>query len=80
MVNSSGFNKSLVPFVVIAEATQGDITAMDAVLRHFEGYIASLSMRHFYGRHGISYYIVDEEMRQRLRTKLIMKVLDFKVA
>ena len=42
----------LLPFSVIQAAVRGDPDAVAVVLRHFSGYIAALSRRHFYDRNG----------------------------
>lgn len=72
--------RDLLPFHIIAAASNGDVDAINAVLKHYEGYIASLSLRRVYDEDGNSYTIVDEEIRRRLETKLITKILEFKVA
>ena len=38
----------LLPFHTIKAATEGDVEAINAVLKHYEGYIASLSVRKLY--------------------------------
>ena len=70
----------LLPFPVIVSASFGDPLAMDIVLSHYEPYIARLSMRTVYDDYGNPHTRVDDDMRRRLETKLIEKVLDFKVA
>ena len=73
-------NKTIIPFPVIEAAVSGDVDAINAVLKRYEGYIASLSTRRLYDEDGHSYMVVDEEMRRRLETKLITKILEFKIA
>ena len=73
-------DSSLPPFPVILAATQGNVDAINAVLKHYEGYIAALSTRQFYDENGNPYLYVDGEQRRRLETKLITKILTFKVA
>ena len=70
----------LLPYPVIVSASYGDVLAMDMVLKHYEPYIARLSMRTSYDEYGNPHTCVDEEMRSRLESKLIEKILDFKVA
>ena len=72
--------KELLPFQTIAAASNGDVDAINAILKHYEGYIASLSLRRVYDEDGNGYTIVDEELRRRLETKLIVKILSFEVA
>ena len=70
---------ALLPFSVIEAASSGDIIAINAVLKHYEGYIAALSMRKLYDENGGSYMAADDEMRKMLEIKLIAKILDFKL-
>lgn len=73
-------NDGTISFPVIAAAANGDVDAINAVLKRYEGYIARLSTRMLYDEAGNAYTVVDEEMRRRLETKLITKILKFKVA
>lgn len=66
-------------FQMIRSASNGDIEAINAVLKHYEGYIATLSVRKLYDENGQAHYCVDETLRRRLETKLITKILDFKI-
>ena len=47
--------------------------------KHYAGYIARLSMRELYDEYGNPHLCVDEELRRRLETKLITKLLTFRV-
>ena len=67
------------PFSVIQEATGGDVNAINLVLKHYTAYIARLSLREFYDEYGNSQLCADEELRRRLETKLITKILTFRV-
>lgn len=72
--------RNLLPFHIIKAASEGDITAINAVLKHYEGYIITLSTRKMYDEDGQVHYCVDETLRRRLETKLITKILAFKIA
>ena len=72
--------RRLLPIEVIRSASSGDVEAIQEVLKHYEGYIAKLATRKVYDEYGNAYYCVDEALRRRLETKLITKVLDFKIA
>ena len=39
------FQYNLLPFETIKEATQGDVDAVEEVLKHYDGYINNLSRR-----------------------------------
>ncbi|MCG9968029.1 helix-turn-helix domain-containing protein [Pelotomaculum terephthalicicum JT] len=73
-------NNGLLPFPVIAAASNGDINAINAVLKHYERYIAALSIRQLYDENGNPHLCVDPEFRRRLETKLITRILTFRVA
>lgn len=79
-MNNRTRNNHLLSYPVIVLAAGGDVDAINAVLKHYEGYIAALSMRTFYDESGNSYLCVDEVLRRRLETKLITKILTFNAA
>ena len=72
-------NKKLIPFWVIERALEGDIQAINKILKHYEGYIAKLSVRKMYDEYGNEYYCVDETLRSRLEAKLIKTTLGFQL-
>lgn len=80
MMNSHNENdeRGLLPFTVIIAATKGDPEAMNIVVRHYESYMLSLSMRKLRDERGNSFYGVDQDIYDRLRSRLIRAVLDFK--
>ena len=65
----------LLPFHVIEAASTGDTEAIQAVLKHYEGYITVLAT--MFDEFGQVHYCVDETLRQRLEAKLITKTLVF---
>ena len=73
-------NNKLLPFNVIMKASNGDIDAINAVVNHYENYITILSSRELFDKAGNSYLCVDNGLRQRLRTKLITAILNFRTA
>ena len=80
-MNNNHFSKyKLLPFATIEAATMGDIEAMNAVNRHFGGYIATLSVRPIRDEDGNEKYAVDEAIRRELESKLAAAVLRFRVA
>lgn len=70
----------LLPYDTIRAASKGDPDAVSAVLRHYESYIARLSMRRLFDESGNTYLCVDETMRHRLEIKLIAGILAFRAA
>ena len=69
----------LLPYNIIEAATRGDITAINSVLAHFEGYIAALATRTLSDEYGCPCQYLDPELKRRLETKLIVRVLKFKL-
>ncbi len=71
--------RGLLPYPVIIAATKGEPQAMNIVVQHYAGYIAHLSMRNLRDERGNTYYGIDEDIRDRLRSKLMQAVLIFKI-
>lgn len=71
--------KNLLSFHIIKAASEGDVGAINAILKHYEGYIIYLSTRRVYDGLGLLHYCVDETLQKRLETKLITKILDFEI-
>lgn len=72
-------SKGLLPYPVIVAAVSGNVDAINLVLNHYKGYITKLSTRTMYDEAGNPHLCVDDELRRRLETKLITKILSFKV-
>ena len=64
-MTSQSKNNRLLPLTVIEAAAGGDVEAINAVLKHYAGYIARLSMRELYDEYGNPHLCVDEELRRR---------------
>ena len=77
--NTENDECGLLPYPVIIAATKGDPQAMSIVVQHYESYIASLSMRKLRDERGNTYYGIDEDIRDRLGSKLMRAVLSFEV-
>jgi hypothetical protein len=69
----------LLPYTTIEAAASGDVDAINAVLKHYERYIAALATRTLYDENGNPHLCVDEAMERRLETKLITRILSFDV-
>ena len=79
-MNQKTATNSLIPYPVIVLAAGGDADAINAVLKHYEGYIAVLATKRLYDDYGKPYLCVDEGLRRRLETKLITAILTFDAA
>ena len=53
----SNVKARLLPFSVIQKAAGGDVEAINAVLKHYEGYIARLSLRELYDEYGNPHFL-----------------------
>ena len=80
MSKNTGKNNHLISYPLIVLASSGDVDAINAILKHYEGDIAALSIRQLYDESGNPHFYVDEVLRRRLETKLITKILTFNVA
>ena len=69
---------NFMPYHAIENAVSGDVKALNYVLKYYEGYIIHLSSGTLYDENGRKYYHINEELRRRLETKLIIAILTFK--
>jgi hypothetical protein len=72
-----GSNKEVLPFPVIVLAVQGDVLAVNKVLKHFEPYIIRLSQKTLFDEMGNPHIHVEPEIKRRLETRLIVTILQF---
>lgn len=77
MIGNSS-ERGLLPYPVILAASKGDPDAMRIVVRHYGSYIASLSLRRLCDERGNKYWGVDEDIQDRLQSKLMRAVLTFR--
>jgi len=77
MIKSASTRAALLLYLVIAAAVGGDPEAVNRMVRHYSGYIAALSTRTSYDLDGFPRPQVDEDLRRRLETKLIISILGF---
>ena len=52
MSKQKNATNGLLPYPVIVAAAHGDVDAINAVLKHYEGYICALSTRRLYDESG----------------------------
>ena len=69
----------MIPFSVIVAATDGDIEAVNQIVKHYGGYIAKRSLRPMKDEYGNRHMVVDETLRRRIETRLITKILSFEI-
>ena len=78
-MNNTAKQPRLIPYPVIEAAISGDTDAVNEVVRHYSGYIATLCQRTDRDENGNYCTYVDEELRRRLETRLIISILGFKL-
>lgn len=77
--NTAQDERGLLPYPVIIAATKGDPDAMALVIKRYESNIADLSMRKLRDERGNTYFGIDGDIQDRLRSKLMQAVLMFRI-
>ena len=72
-------HRELPEFEIIQAAIEGDAEAINQILSYFQPFINSECKREYKDEFGRVHYVVDEYMKRRMETKLITKILDFKI-
>ena len=67
----------MILYLAIAAAVRGEPEAVNLVIRHYSGYIAALATRTSSDASGFPHSHVDEELRRRLETKLMVAIWGF---
>jgi len=71
----------IIPHVVIKSAVvDEDVIAMTYIMSHFDSYLNQLSRKTLYDMSGNAYLYTDPEIKQRLKTKLMLSILKFKLS
>ncbi|MCL2501178.1 MAG: helix-turn-helix domain-containing protein [Defluviitaleaceae bacterium] len=73
-------SKKHIPLSIIELAASGNVYAINAVLKHYDGYLAALATKRLYDKYGNPHLCMDTGLRRRLETKLISAILSFKAA
>ncbi len=63
-------------YTVILNATKGDPEAIEAILEHYDGFIDHHSKRTLYDEYGNPHTAIDPEIKERIRSKIIDKVIN----
>ena len=66
-------------FTVISAAADGDMQAIEKVLKHYNAYISKASLRPLYDECGNIYIAVDTELKGRIRAALMEMILKFEI-
>ena len=79
MKNNQKHNRAVirrVPLDTIVKAKSGDHTALEKILRHYQGYMLKLSQFELYDASGTVYPLFDKDLYQELQFKLVKAILD----
>ncbi len=69
-----------IPVPIILAAMKGETEAISYILHHYRNYIRKLSTRTLKDEYGNEYCFVDEDMVNRLQSKLIFSIIsDFNI-
>lgn len=71
--------QKILPFTVIVLAVNGDVNAVNQVLKHFEPYVNKLSQKTLFDEFGNPYLHIEDEIKRSLETKLILAVTNFEL-
>ncbi|HFK6936545.1 TPA: helix-turn-helix domain-containing protein [Listeria monocytogenes] len=72
-------DREVLEYDVIVKATGGDTEAIQAVLVFFNKYINRLSTKMLYDESGCKYSMIDYELKSQIESKLVSKILLFKI-
>lgn len=72
-------SKYHLPIPTIINASQGDVEAVNKVLKHYERYINKLASKHLMDNNGNDYFFIDESIKRDLEVKLIIALLQFEL-
>ncbi len=70
---------SRVPFEVIVQAIDGDVVAINQIKEHFRPYVIRRSLRFLIDEVGQKHVAIDDVLSARLETRLLTKILAFKI-
>lgn len=66
--------RKLIKYEIVKMASEGDISAIN----NYSGYIRKLSVRQYTDEFGLLKSFVDYELKSRMESKLLEKILEFK--
>jgi hypothetical protein len=71
-------NQQLVPYNKILKASQGNTEEINWIINYYKPYITTLATIECTSQDGKVYYVIDDEIYNRIKIKLIKKILNFK--
>ena len=80
MISDNVYKYEPPSFEMIEAAVSGEACAVNGILQHYEKYVLCLSNRYSFGPSGKIHTVIDPELKNRLETKLINRILKFRVS
>ncbi|MDU2157754.1 helix-turn-helix domain-containing protein [Clostridium sp.] len=71
-------NQQLIPYNKILKASQGNTEEINWIINYYKPYITTLATIECTSQDGKVYYVIDDEIYNRIKIKLIKKILNFK--
>ena len=68
-------SEKLIAANTIRAAHNGDAEAMRKIIRHYQPYIKYCSRRRFFDEYGNRYDFIDDDIRQRIESKLMYQII-----
>ena len=65
-----------IPYKIILAAKREDMSAIEEILAHYDTYINYHSRRTLYDEYGMPYTYVDEDIKSRIQSKLLYKIIN----
>jgi len=66
-------------FSIISQASDGEVDAIEGILKHYDDYISKSSLQPFYDDQGQVYLEIDPELKGLIRTALVTKMMKFEI-
>lgn len=67
------------PFTVLQKAVEGNPDAIAHILKHYDGYLNSLSKRPIQTKKGEDCFVIDEDWKAQLQEKIIKAIPRFRL-
>lgn len=74
-----GKDQSLPSYAHISSAVDGNVTAIEKILQHYDPYISKCCLRPLYDDYGNVYIAVDMELKGRIREAVMKMICNFEI-
>ena len=70
------YEEKRIPYETILAAKREEPSAIKEILAHYDTYINCHSCRILYDEYGVPYTYIDEDIKARIQSKLLQKVIN----